>query len=214
MSLAIPNLLLTYKNTKIMKTIKSVLIGFILTLGFFNLAVANNSNPIIKVENKTIYLSLENVSEQTSVKILDEKGQSLIEETVGASTQFESVFNLEVYPLGTYTLVVQSAAQETLKEIKLTRDGISIEEKSTVASIVPTIRAEKRGRLQLNFANPSRSVVSVVIFDAQGRRCYQNTLNNQALINESLNLKQLPAGRYTVSINDAHGVFTQSVRLR
>ena len=111
-----------------MKTVKSILISLAMSVLFMNIALANPANPVIKVIEKKLYLSLENGSAQTSVRILDREGVSLIEEQVTASVPFESVFNLESLPTGSYTLVIKSTGQETVQPITVTSTELIIEE--------------------------------------------------------------------------------------
>lgn len=73
---------------------------------------------------------------------------------------------------------------------------------------------DERGNLKLSLSNPDKSTVSVFIIDASGQVRYQDSINGQLEVEKDYNLKRLPAGRYTIVVNDGHKVYTKGVRLR
>ena len=196
-----------------MKLMKSVLITIALSLLFINISVANDNNPVIKVEKNKIHLSLKDVSEQTTVQVLDYKGETLIEEKVAISKQFESVLNMEFFAHGSYRLVIKSATSETIKRISINKLGVRIVETPT-AIARPILSSEKRGSMHLSFYNPSSSELRMLVFDARGQRVHQQSIQGEQIIDQDINLKQLRRGRYTVVINHKGGAYTQQVSLR
>ena len=196
-----------------MKTVKKVLISFAMYLFFVNMAMANNYIPVIKAEDKKLYLSMENVPESTSLMILDGTGSAWIEENVTTSKRLERVFNLESLPLGAYTLIIKSSEEETLQPIKITSTGVVIEESKRAAYFSPVF-SQKRGTLKLSLQNPTNSTVRVHIIDVVGRLRYQDSIQGQLAIEKDFNLKQLPAGKYNLIVNNGHKAYTRSINLR
>lgn len=197
----------------IMKVIKRVMISLAIGLFFVNAAVANNFNTEIKVENKKLHLIIDNISSQTSVKFLDQQGSTLIEENITLSGQFESVFDLESLPFGSYTLIIKSNFKETVQPIRITSKELVVE-KSEQAAYFPANFSEKRGRLTLSLLNPENHTVNVFVMDHLGRVVYRDSINDQAVVEKEYNLKKLPAGRYTVVVDNGDQSYTKNVKLR
>ena len=53
-----------------MKTLKQVSISLVLSVLLANVSMANDYNPIIKIANKKIYLSLNDVAKQNKLKLM------------------------------------------------------------------------------------------------------------------------------------------------
>jgi hypothetical protein len=197
----------------IMKAIKSILISLAIGLFFMNPVVANNFNTEIKVENKKLFLSLENISSQTSVKFVNREGATLIEEKITVSGQFESVFDLESLPFGSYTLIIKSDFKETVQPITITAKELIMEE-SDRAAYFPANFTEKRGRLTLSLLNPENHTINVFVMDHLGRVVYRDSINDQAVVEKEYNLKKFPAGKYTVVVDNGDQSYTRYVKLR
>lgn len=73
---------------------------------------------------------------------------------------------------------------------------------------------DERGNLKLSLDNPDKSTISVFIIDAFGQVRYQDSINGQLEVEKEYNLRKLPAGRYTIVINDGNKVYTKGVKLR
>jgi hypothetical protein len=196
-----------------MKVIKNVLLSLVIGLLFMNAAVANNFKTEIKVENKKLFLSLENISSQTSVKFMDREGATLIEEKITVSGQFESVFDLESLPFGSYTLIIRSDYKETVQPITITGKELIIEESERVAYF-PANFSQKRGRLTLSLLNPENHTINIFVMDHLGRIVYRDSITDQVVVEKEYNLKKLPAGRYTVLVDNGDKSYTKNVKLR
>ncbi|MEN0006628.1 MAG: T9SS type A sorting domain-containing protein [Bacteroidota bacterium] len=194
-----------------MKTIKNVLISFILSVLFINPAVAGNDVPVIKVVDKKLNLSMENSSVQTTVKLLDSAGSALIEEQVVAYKQFASTYNLESLTPGQYTLVIESNQQKTTQPITITAQEVQVNEQER-ADYYPAQFEFKRGQLKLSMLNPTKNSVQIFVFDQMGRKKHQETITNEAVIERSLNMKKFKKGNYTVVINNGDQQFTKSIK--
>ncbi len=196
-----------------MKMINRILISLAMSLLFTNVAVANHYIPVFKVEGNKFYLSLENVSVQTSVRILDGKGFAWVEEKVAISAQFKKVFNLESLPAGSYTLIVKSKLKETIQPITITEQELRMDESKRTVYFQAQL-LHKRGHLKLSLSNPTNSMVRIFVISPAGRMVYQDEIKNQRVIDKDYNLKQLAAGNYTVIVDNARETYTQSINFR
>lgn len=197
-----------------MKTIKSALISLAISLLFLNTTVANNDFPVIKVVDKKLFLSLDNVSTETSVVILDGTGETLMEEKVAFSKQFESVFNFENFPLGSYTLIFKSNSRRIVKRMTITSKALIMEEEETAVPDSPATLLQKRGKLKISMMNPNNNLVRVFIIDLNGRMRYQNAFQGQEIIEQELNLKKLlPSGKYTIIVDAVDEVYSKTIKL-
>lgn len=196
-----------------MKMINRILISLAMSLLFINVAVANNYIPVFKVEGDKFYLSLDNVSAQTSVRILDGKGFAWVEEKVAVSGQFKKVFNLESLPSGSYSLIIKSKLKETIQPITITEQELIMDESKRTVYFQANL-LKKRGNLKLSLSNPTNSMVRIFVLSPEGRMVYQDEIKDQLVIDKSYNLKQLAAGTYTVMVDNARDTYTQSIHLR
>lgn len=196
-----------------MKIMNRILISLVMSLLFSNIAVANYYNPVLKVEGNKFYLSLEDVSEQTSVRILDDAGFAWVEEKVTVSGQFKKVFDLEDLPVGSYQLIIKSKLKETIQPIAITDQELLMDENKRAVYYQAKI-SKKRASVNLTLANPTNSRVQVTVLSPAGRIAYRNEIKDQLDIDESYNLRHLPAGDYTVIIDNSREAFTHTIRLR
>lgn len=195
-----------------MKTIKSVLISAAMSLLFVNTALANNYIPVIKVVDNKLHLSLDHGSAKAAVKIQDLTGATVLEESVVASEQFESVFDLKQLAQGAYILTVVSEYQETVQPISITSEGVSMDENQR-AAYFPASVTKKKGKLNISLMNPTKSDVQLVVMDMRGNIRFQETIENEAQIERGYKLKQLPDGFYTVIVDNGKRVFTKNMSL-
>ncbi len=195
-----------------MKTIKSVLISAAMSLLFVNTALANNYIPVIKVVDNKLHLSLDHGSAKAAVKIQDLTGATVLEENVVASEQFESVFDLQQLTQGAYILTVISEHQETVQPISITSEGVSMDENQR-AAYFPASVSKKRGKLNISLLNPTKSDVQLLVMDMRGNIQFQETIEDEAVIERGYKLKQLPDGFYTVIVDNGKRVFTKNMSL-
>lgn len=195
-----------------MKTIKSVLISAAMSLLFINTALANNYIPVIKVVDNKLHLSLDQGSAKAAVKIQDITGATVLEESVVASEQFESVFDLKQLAQGAYILTIVSEHQETVQPISITSEGVSMDENQR-AAYFPASVVKKKGKLNISLMNPTKSDVQLVVMDMRGNIRFQETIKDAAVIERGYKLKQLPDGFYTVIVDNGKSVFTKNMSL-
>ena len=183
------------------------------SLLFFNTALASHYLPSIRIEDKKLFLVLEDVSAETSVLIQDQAGSIFLTEKVPVSGTYEHTFSLDELPSGAYALVVRSNNQETVWPITVAANSLTMDEEGRT-TYLPTVLSQKRRHMQLSLLNPSRGTVSVFVFDKMGMIRYQDSMNDEPVIDKKFNLKQLPAGRYTVVVQNANRTFTRQLNLR
>lgn len=199
-----------------MNLVKKALISLAMSLFIMNVAVANNYIPVLKVGSgmdKKFYLSLENVSSQTSIKILDNEGVVLIEDKANASEPFEKIFNLENLKNGVYTLIIESDFKETVQPIVVTNRALIVDENKREEYFPAIIRQEK-SNVNVSLLNPTKSLVSFSIVNRQGELVFKEMLKDQLVVEKSYNLTQLSGGYYTVVVDTSNGVYTKDVSLR
>jgi len=199
-----------------MKTIKQVLISLAMSLLFINLTVANNYTHVLKIEagiNKKFYLSLENVSTQTSIQIIDQEGFVLIDEKIAASEQFTKIFNMEKLISGHYTLVIKSDYKETIQPIVVTSRELIMEEGNRL-EFYPAIIAMEKQNVNVSLFNPTKSKVNFSIIDGEGEVVFRDVLKDQMVVGKRYNLKQLPTGTYTVLVDTSKEVYARDLTIR
>lgn len=199
-----------------MNLIRKALISLAMSLFIFNVAMANNYIPVLKVGSgmdKKFYLSLENVSSKTSIKIFDNEGFALIEESANVSEPFEKIFNLENLKSGVYTLVIESDYKETVQPIMITSRGLIVDENKR-EEYFPAIIRQENAQVNVSLLNPTKSLVSFSIVNRQGELIYKEMLKDQLVVEKSYNLKQLAGGNYTVVVDTSKDVYTKDVSLR
>lgn len=193
-----------------MNTIKKLAISLTMSLLFCNLATANYTS-YVKVEEgavKRIYLKLENVSSNTSIRILDEEGFVLIEEEASAAQDFAKLFNLENLHAGHYTLILESEFKETVQPIIVTYDKLIVEDSKREEYFPAIILVEKQA-VKLSLFNPTKSETAFSIIDRWGEVVYKDHLKGSNVVEKSYNVSQLPAGRYTVIVDNSRKAYSK-----
>lgn len=184
-----------------------------MSLLFLNLSQANNYMPVFKVEDNKLYLTLDHVSAETTVRIHDGEGVTWLQEAIGMTGPFKKVFDLESLPLGSYTLTIKSLTREIVQPITLSEQEVIMDETKRKEFFQATM-FQKRQNVHLSLMNPTNSDISMFIMDHMGRRVYQDAIKGQKVIDKDYNLKYLPGGSYTVVVDNAHEVFTKRIVLR
>lgn len=192
---------------------KRIICGLAASLLLMNTALAADITPIFKVEGNTLYLSLEQVAAPTSVRILDTAGFVWIEEKVAGSGSFKKVFDLGRLPQGTYQLIIKSKQEEIVQPITVSGTELVVDEGRRTAYFQADLR-QVRNQLSLSLPNPTNSVVRFFVLDSLGRIVHQEAIEGRPVIEKTYDLKHLPAGRYTVVVDNAHESFTESLVVR
>ncbi len=196
----------------IMKIMKSILLSLAMSVLFINTAMANNYNPDLKVEGNKFYVTLENASAQTSVRILDGQGYIWLEERVTVPGKFKKVFNLSKLPVGSYTLIIKSNLKETIQPIRVTSKELIVDESKQTVYYQANFE-QKRGKVNISLLNPTNSLIRIFVINPQGRILYQDLIKNQEVIDTNYNLRGLPRGNYTLFVDNAHETFSKNIRL-
>lgn len=196
-----------------MNTIKRILAGLALSILMINGALAADITPIFKVEGNKLYLSLDNVATQTSVRILDPAGFVWIDEKVAEAKSFKKVFDLASLPHGSYRLVIKASGEEIVQPITVSGAELVVDESKRTAYFEASL-SQKREQVHLSLSNPSRSVVRFFVLDEKGRMVQQTSIEGQSVIDTDFDLKHLPGGYYTVVVDNGHESFTKRVSLR
>ena len=195
-----------------MKTMNRILISltFILFL-ISNVAVANNYNPTLTVEGNKLYVSIDQVSEQTIVWVEDTNGFTWIEEKVVDTGTFKKVFNLEKLPEGSYNLIIKSAYKETVQPIMISNSAMIIDE-SKRAEYFQANLSKKWTKMNLSLQNPTKSEVRLTVINMKGIKVFHDTVKEN-IIDKSYNLRFLPSGNYAVVVDNGHDVLTKFINL-
>jgi hypothetical protein len=196
-----------------MQTMQRICYGLAVAMLLINTAVAADITPIFKVEGNNLYLSLDRVEAPTSVRILDPAGFAWIEEKVAGTGSFKKVFDLARLPQGAYRLVIESAKEEIVQPITVSGTELLLNESERTAYFRADLR-QQRDQISLFLENPTRSVVRLYVLNPMGRMVHQEAIEGQPVIDQRVDLKHLPAGRYTVVVDNGHETFTQPVKLR
>lgn len=196
-----------------MKIMKWMLISFAVSILSVNVAFADNYTSTLRVEGTMLHLSLDDVSAPTAVRILDAEGFAWVEETIAGTGQYRKVFKLESLPAGTYTLIIKSDVQEIVQPITLSGKELIMDE-SKRAEYFRADVSQKRETVKLSLLNPTRKVVRFVVLSSQGRIQYQDTIMDQAVIDKHYDLKHLPAGKYTVFVDNGRETLSRVISLR
>ncbi len=196
-----------------MKTMNRILICFAMSILFLNnTALADNGNPTLKAEGNQLYVSLENVSVQTYLKIVDTKGFTWIEEKVTTSGEFKKVFNLEKLPVGSYNIIIKSNDREIVQPITLSNAAMILDESKRAEYFEPNL-SKKRTNMQLSLENPTNSEISVTVINMKGIKVFHDMVKGQKIVDKKYNLRFLTSGLYAVFVDNGHEVYTQTISL-
>lgn len=147
--------------------------------------VQNTDKVVLYFENTT--------KERVTIKLYDADNQLVFKDVQKGTAELRKSYDLSNLENGSYTLTIESESFSFTENVEVGNAWNSSDFESTIAA-----DANDNNKLRIGFAN-ALSDVTVHIQDANGRTIHTEKFSSQ-YGNELFNMKDLPAGEYTITV--------------
>jgi len=200
---------------KTLLNVSKIMLVLVLTGFCFTATAGENMLPdviIKKVDNEQkVSVTLNNLKSDAYVRIVDERGVTLIEEELEAVLPSAAkVFNLELLPAGAYDFIISTGKKETVQPVEVLKDDILIKKDQRQVYLVPTIKIGE-DFVDVSWLNGKVSNMKVEIARPDGERVFEDEISNVIKVERRYNLKKLSRGEYTMIVTTPYKTHYQQV---
>jgi hypothetical protein len=164
------------------------------------------------VNTKSFKLAIKQGEEEVKLKLLDQFGQVLYNESIQARAAYKKVFNLSTLPTGEYRLELEYPIKIQVMPITVDRGGIELHQQEVTEMFKPFFR-ERDSKISINMLNTRHNPLKIRVSDDEGQLVYQDTLDNDLIIGKQYDLSELDPGDYTVNLYSESRVFSHFIMI-
>ena len=147
-------------------------------------------------------------NEAYNIKLSDESGFVLINESVEDQDDYLKFFNLKKLPAGSYIIRIESERKISLQTISINNRKLSIKTSAKKEIYKPTVKFENP-YLDLNMIHFEDDGVAMLIKDKKGYVLHKDKIFLTGSITKRFIVSALPVGNYIVEINTNNYSFEQ-----
>lgn len=162
-------------------------------------SVEASENFQIKVENNQVIVLLQNIVEGSSLIFKNALGEVLYIDRLPAGKNYQKNLSLEIIPMGTYYLDLDSERTIHTTVISKKQNGLEISGDPSAITFKPCYKIEGK-QVLLFLSNPEERSSSIKIYDKQGV-LMETITNGTTAIRKTLDFSRVPAGEYTVKLH-------------
>jgi hypothetical protein len=184
-------------------------LSVIALFGVLQISATEKVNPVNdgNTSAKTIRLSASLLQPFSNLKIVDEFGVVLYEETLNNNIEIGKQINFSKLPAGNYFLEMDAAVKQVIIPLQVSEQEavLKLELKSEVFK--PFVKLSGTSLLLMNF-NPEKSPVTVSIFDELGQLLFEETVTDSIELKRSYNFSKVKSGNYSLQVRKNGKVFS------
>lgn len=171
--------------------------------------VARVSVRQINAEQKKALIRISNlpVDESVVLRIKDKQGYVLHREVVDQREVYAKKYDFSELPNGEYIVEVKTGNGIITESFALAAG------KANAVYFKPAIQLGP-GLIKVAFMNRIDSPVSLRLYDEGGEVLYEEMVSSQEIFVKGLNVSQLKAGQYTLSVLGDNYVYTKSLHVK
>lgn len=191
---------------KIIRTIAAVAMLIATTTSLANeLKLATDGTP------KSLVFEWDAQFADTAIKIEDQNGNIVFSDDIVDVDKYVKRFDLTQLPQGGYFLKVENAMREVAYSLNVTKNDVSIVgEKENVK---PVYRKED-GKVYLSLLNLDKSDVKVSVVDELSRVLFNESFEEESIVEKTFNFKDALEGNYTLVIEDGTSTYYEAVSVK
>ncbi|MEM9142370.1 MAG: T9SS type A sorting domain-containing protein [Bacteroidota bacterium] len=148
-------------------------------------------------------------NQNTSIKIMDVKGNIIFSEFVKDTDFYNKRFDLKSLEDGDYFLKAENALRSIVYGISID-DEIRILEKKE--NVKPTFR-KVGDNVFLNYLNLDGEQVNIKVWDNRNNLLFEETVKDEMIIEKAFNFNSAPKNSYTIVVSDTNGSYYKDVAL-
>lgn len=187
---------------------------FIIALLFLGLT-ANASdllNLSISAENEIVTVSYKNIINTSKLKLIDNEGNVLFNETVEPAGYYKRSFNINNLPDGEYLVALENTSSISYATIKKGINGIEmISDPKNNVVFKPSYKVEDK-MVMLSVTNPETTKANISVYNKDGV-LVGSTTSRELIVKASFNFAEAPAGNYIITVAINNEIFTHEIEL-
>jgi len=190
------------------KDIKYYLIVIAL-FGVLQISATEKVNPVNdgNTSAKTIRLSASLLQPFSNLKIVDEFGVVLYEETLKNSLETGKQINFSRLPAGNYFLEMDAAIKQVIIPLQVSDQEAILKLELKTEVFKPFVKLSGTSLLLMNF-NPEQTPVTVSIYDELGQLLFEETITDSIELIRNYNFSKVESGNYSLQVKKNGKVFS------
>ncbi|PKP43868.1 MAG: hypothetical protein CVT96_03855 [Bacteroidetes bacterium HGW-Bacteroidetes-13] len=190
------------------KDIKYYLIVIAL-FGVLQISATEKVNPVSdgNTSAKTIRLSASLLQPFSNLKIVDEFGVVLYEETLKNSLETGKQINFSRLPAGNYFLEMDAPIKQVIIPLQVSGQEAILKLELKTEVFKPFVKLSGTSLLLMNF-NPEQTPVTISIYDELGQLLFEETVTDSIELKRSYNFSKVESGNYSLQVKKNGKVFS------
>lgn len=190
------------------KDIKYYLVVIFL-FGVLQISATEKANPVSdgNTSAKTIRLSASLLQPFSNLKIVDEFGVVLYEETLKNSLETGKQINFSRLPAGNYFLEMDAAIKQVIIPLQVSGQEALLKLELKTEVFKPFVKLSGTSLLLMNF-NPEQTPVTISIYDELGQLLFEETVTDSIELKRSYNFSKVESGNYSLQVKKNGKVFS------
>ncbi|MEM6525386.1 MAG: hypothetical protein AAF693_16410 [Bacteroidota bacterium] len=178
---------------------------------------AMGSEPFVKVSaagNKEFTLFINEVNAPAVVVSLKYvSGNTLYKEVLLSKDKYSKLFDLEILPVGTYSLQVEGDTSIKTWSVDLTSEGLSVNQDAKKEFFKPQL-VIKNKVLGVSFFNKQNDNLTISLYNEQNEEIFSEKLSKDIVIMKQYDLSNMEKGMYTAVAKTAGRSFNQVITIK
>lgn len=159
------------------------------------------------IRAKTIRLSASLLQPFSKMKIVDDFGVVLYEETLGRNLEIGKQFNLSKLPTGNYFIEMDAAVKQVVIPLQVTEQEAVLKMDFKTEIYKPFMKISGTS-LQLMVFNPDKTPITVAIYNQLGQLLFEETVTEQIELKRSYNFSKVESGDYSLQVKKNGKVYS------
>jgi Secretion system C-terminal sorting domain len=164
----------------------------------------------IAASNHNIILNLGDVSEEISIRLMDDNQKVLMSESVKDVKGFIKKYNISRLDDGNYTMVITKKTIRTTQPFSIEKGMVKMSETDKKEKFLPTLSFQN-DKLDVNVLLVNYSNITIKLYDNEGREVMNDKHYAEFKLNKRYDLSKLPAGAYIAEVKAGDETFSYTV---
>lgn len=158
-------------------------------------------------------LELTGLNSTCQIRIEDKQGFVLLQEAVEATDLYRKMFNLEQLPVGTYNLLLRIDHREIVQPFSIANGSVQISSNRRFTRFLPVVQVRDDQMLAFSLLNRRIDGAYLCLRDQDDNLWYEEQLSPKLSQERLLDLSQLPAGNYSLTVRTNEGTYYEYFKL-
>lgn len=165
-----------------------------------SMAKETKSYSLVTVKAKNLIFRLDNVSDETTIKLLDSDSNVIYSEKLERQSDYAKNFDFKNLESGVYFLKAESILKTTEFIINIKNDVVEIVDEKVINK---PIFYKKENKLKIVLLNKSLENVDILIYDNESNLLFEET-TKEFKIQKDFNFGNVYGNSYTVVVKDSN----------